>query len=198
MKKYLIIAFAILLGLIAYQTHRIGKLKADRDTYRKNTEVLLGDVKHYKTKDSLNVASIGEISLKLSEFKKYRAEDMELIKTLKADKRNLQAVVSAQMETIRELELTPKDTIIYREDKEPYIAKAYQFKDDNLIFDALIGENDVMNAKFHIFVRVKYIEHIKRHRFLFIKWGVKERRQEILSLDPNTTVTQAEFITIRK
>ncbi|MFQ7039320.1 MAG: DUF6549 family protein [Barnesiella sp.] len=33
---------------------------------------------------------------------------------------------------------------------------------------------------------------------LFIKWGGKERKQEIISKNPNTKILSAEYISIRK
>jgi len=46
--------------------------------------------------------------------------------------------------------------------------------------------------------KLKYVEHIISKRLWFIKWGTKERRQEILSLNPDTEITGAEYVTIRK
>jgi hypothetical protein len=43
-----------------------------------------------------------------------------------------------------------------------------------------------------------YVEHVVPKRFWFIRWGVKERRQEIVSKNPHTRITGAEFVTIRK
>ena len=42
-----------------------------------------------------------------------------------------------------------------------------------------------------------YVEHIRPKRFLFFKWGIKERKQEIVSRNPHTIIMNAEFITIR-
>jgi hypothetical protein len=43
-----------------------------------------------------------------------------------------------------------------------------------------------------------YVEYIVPRRFWFIKWGVKERRQEIVSRNPYTRIMGAEFVVIRK
>ena len=102
MKKYIIILsiIAILIAIISVQQRRINNISADRDSYRQNTEILLQDVKQYKTRDSLNAVKVGVLELKLSELKKYRANDMALIKTLQTKNRDLQAITTSQMQTI--------------------------------------------------------------------------------------------------
>lgn len=65
-----------------FQQKRINNLTVERDKYRSNTETLLQDVRTYQTKDSLNAAKVGNLELKLSEYKKYRADDAALIKSL--------------------------------------------------------------------------------------------------------------------
>ena len=95
------------------QQSRIESLTAERDKYRSNAETLLQDVRTYQTKDSLNAAKVGNLELKLSEYKKYRADDAALIKSLQTMNRDLQRVTTAQMETINELRANVRDSIVY-------------------------------------------------------------------------------------
>lgn len=115
MKKYIIILsiIAILIAIISVQQRRINNISADRDSYRQNTEILLQDVKQYKTRDSLNAVKVGVLELKLSELKKYRANDMALIKTLQTKNRDLQAITTSQMQTIVDLQTNIRDSIIF-------------------------------------------------------------------------------------
>lgn len=94
MKKYIILAAIIMAVAAAFwvQQSRIKQLTDERDKYRSNTETLLQDVRTYQTKDSLNVAKVGNLELKLSEYKKYRADDAALIKSLQTKNRDLQRV----------------------------------------------------------------------------------------------------------
>ena len=115
MKKYIILAAIIMAVAAAFwvQQSRIKSLTAERDKYRSNTETLLQDVRTYQTKDSLNAAKVGNLELKLSEYKKYRADDAALIKSLQTKNRDLQRVTTAQMETINELRANVRDSIVY-------------------------------------------------------------------------------------
>lgn len=115
MKKYLILAAIILAVAAAFwvQHVKIKRLTEERDRYRSNTEILLQDVKTYQTKDSLNAIKVGNLELSLAEYKKYRADDLALIKTLRAKNRDLERVTTTQMETINELRATVRDSVVY-------------------------------------------------------------------------------------
>ena len=87
--KYLVIYSVILsAALLAFYEYD-KKLKVENLAYRQNVAVLMDSAAHYQVNDSLSASQIGELQLKLSEYKKYRKEDAELIKKLKADKPQL-------------------------------------------------------------------------------------------------------------
>ena len=200
MKKwaYIIVVFLLLAGVISWQNGRIKTISDDRDSYRNSTYSLLDDVRHYQTKDSLNAVSVRAVELKLSEYKKYREEDLKLINDLKVDKKRIQGVATTQTETIYKLQGTFKDSIVYRDN---YVRDTLHCIDiKNYWFDmtGCIGENSEFDGNFEDRQELMYVEHIVPNKFLFIKWGCKERRQEILSLNPNTNIVRTEYVTIRK
>lgn len=200
LKIYIIVGIIIasLFGTIAILHHRLQKEKAEKELYQRNTDVLMGKVDEYKTKDSLNVASIGVIELKLSEYKKYRADDLSLINTLKVDKNRLEQITTAQTQTIYELKGSVRDSIVYVDN---YIVDTLRCLDiANKWFDlhGCINNKNAFSGTFENRDSLIYVEHIVPKKFLFIKWGVKERKQEILSKNPNTRIVNAEYISIRK
>lgn len=146
MKKYLIwVAIAMVVAAVAtiwVQRTKIEKLTDERNRYRGNTETLLQDVETYKTKDSLNAAKVGVLELKLSEFEKYRASDAELIKTLQTKNRELEAVTTAQMETITKLRGTVRDSIVYLPgDTVTTVVRCIEYSDKWVDFDGCIINN---------------------------------------------------------
>ena len=66
-------------GVLLRQNRR---LRLDRDTYRTNTETLLGEVERYETKSGQQAVRIGELQLRIGELEKYRAEDAALIRDM--------------------------------------------------------------------------------------------------------------------
>lgn len=206
MKKwiYIAIAAAILavVGVIGGQFARINRLKDDRDRYRTNSETLLQDVERYKTKEMLNAAKVGELEFKLSEFERYRAEDAALIKTLKTKNKELQAVTTAQMETIMELSTTVKDSIVYIpgdtvkvEAKcidivEPFFELHGYATPDNQFSGTIITRDSLLIT-----------EMVEYKRFLGFLWKtkkIKNREFDIVSKNPYTNIVGFEVVTIEK
>lgn len=206
MKKYLIIA-AIALAVAAVVTiwvqhSRINQLTGERDKYRTNTETLLQDVSLYQTKDSLNAAKVGVLELKLSEFERYRASDAELIKTLKTKNRELEAVTTAQMETITELRGTVRDSIVYLpEDTTTIVLKCVDISDPWFSLNGCATPDGKFTGTFINRDSVLIVETIEYKRFLNFLWKtkkIKNRDFRIISRNPHTKILGFEVVTIRK
>jgi hypothetical protein len=206
MKKYLIIA-AIALAVAAVvtiwvQRSRINQLTGERDKYRTNTETLLQDVSRYQTKDSLNAAKVGVLELKLSEFERYRASDAELIKTLQTKNRDLEAVTTAQMETINELRGTVRDSVVYLlgdtvttvlrcvDIVEPYFELHGCATPDGQFTGTHINRDSLL-----------IVETVQYKRWLGFLWKtkkIKNREIDVISRNPHTKIMGVEYIEIEK
>lgn len=204
MKKYLILA-AIILAVAAalwVQHAKIKRLTDERDKYRSNTEALLADVERYQTKDSLNAVTVGVLQLKLSEFEKYRADDAALIKTLQTKNRDLQAVTTAQLQTINELRGTVRDSIVYLPGDtvttvlrcvdivEPWFQLHGCATPDGQFTGTHINRDSLLIA-----------ETVQYKRWLGFLWKtnkIKNRQIDVVSKNPNTEILGVEFVTIEK
>ena len=206
MKKYLIIA-AIALAVAAVvtiwvQRSRINQLTGERDKYRTNTETLLQDVSRYQTKDSLNAARVGVLELKLSEYKKYRESDAELIKSLQLKNRELQNVTSAQMETITKLNGNVRDSIVYLpEDTTTIVLKCVDISDPWFSLNGCATPDGKFTGTFINRDSILIVETIEYKRFLNFLWKtkkIKNRDFRIISRNPHTKILGFEVVSIRK
>ena len=203
MKKYLIWAAIILAVAAAFwvQHVKIKRLTEKRDRYRSNTEILLQDVKTYQTKDSLNAIKVGNLELSLAEYKKYRADDLALIKTLQAKNRDLQRVTTAQMETINELRANVRDSIVYLPgDTVTTVLRCIEYSDKWVDFDGCII-NNMFSGKIITRDSLLITESVQYKRFLNFLWKtkrIKNREFDIVSKNPYTKITGFEVITIEK
>lgn len=205
MKKYLIwAAIAMVVAAVAtiwVQRTKIEKLTDERNRYRGNTETLLQDVETYKTKDSLNAAKVGNLELKLSEYKKYRADDAALIKSLQTKNRDLQKVTTAQMETINELRANVRDSIVYLPgDTVTTILRCIEYSDKWVDFDGCII-NNTFSGKIITRDSLLITESVQYKRWLGFLWKtkrIKNREFDIVSKNPNSKITGFEVITIEK
>lgn len=204
MKKYLILAAIILAVAAAFwvQHVKIERLTAERDRYRSNTEILLQDVKTYQTKDSLNAIKVGNLELSLSEYKKYRADDLALIKTLQTKNRDLRRITTTQLETINELRGTVRDSIVYLPGDtvttvlrcidivEPWFELHGCAKPDGQFTGTHINRDSLLIA-----------ETVQYKRWLGFLWKtkkIKNREIDVVSKNPATHILGVEFVTIEK
>lgn len=205
MKKYLIwAAIAMVVAAVAtiwVQRTKIEKLTDERNRYRGNTETLLQDVETYKTKDSLNAAKVGVLELKLSEYKKYRADDAALIKSLQTKNRDLQRVTTAQMKTINELRANVRDSIVYLPgDTVTTVLRCIEYSDKWVDLDGCII-NNTFSGKIITRDSLLITESVQYKRWLGFLWKtkrIKNREFDIVSKNPNSKITGFEVITIEK
>ena len=206
MKKYLIIA-AIALAVAAVvtiwvQRSRINTLTGERDKYRTNTETLLQEVSRYQTKDSLNAAKVGVLELKLSEFEKYRASDAELIKTLQTKNRDLEAVTTAQMETITQLRGTVRDSIVYLPgDTTTTVIKCVDISDPWFSLKGCTTPDGEFTGTFVNRDSILVAATVQYKRFLGFLWKtkkIKNREIDVISRNPHTKIMGVEYIEIEK
>ncbi len=203
MKRILI--YTAIIGAIAAvlwgQHAKIKRLTDERDKYRNNTETLLQDVRTYQT-NSLNAAKVGNLELKLSEYKKYRADDAALIKSLQTKNRDLQRVTTAQMETINELRATVRDSVVYLPGDtvttvlrcvdivEPYFELHGCATPDGQFTGTHINRDSLLIA-----------ETVQYKRFWGFLWKtkkIKNREIDVVSKNPATRILGVEFVTIEK
>lgn len=180
------------------------KLRQDRNTYRNNTEVLLGKVERYETKSGQQAVRIGELQLRIGELEKYRAADAALIRDLGVKNRELAQLTKIQQETIYELQGQARDTVYVAVEVDgptEVAAKCAQYSDEWLDFSCTIFEDNSYKADIRSRDRITYVEHVKYARFLGFLWRtkrIKSRDQSIINHNPHAEIINAEYITIRK
>jgi hypothetical protein len=197
-KIYIGLAFVLLLTFIWFQYERLKAVREERNLYRQDTYSLLKDIEHYRVMDSIGVASISELCLTVDEYKKYRQADMKLIESLKVDRKRLQQVIASQMQSVYELQGTVRDSIVYRDNYIRDTLRCVAINEKWFDLSGCIDAGAKFTGRFENRDSLLYVEHVIPKRFWFIKWGVKERRQEIVSRNPHTKITGAEFVTVRK
>lgn len=202
MKTYLLVIglLVALLGVIVWQYTTIKDVKEERDAYRGNTQTLMGDLVRYQTKDSLNAVTVGELSLRLAELRQYREKDFDLINSLHTKNRDLQGLTTTQLETIYRLRGSVRDSIVYVDNIITDTLRCLTIRDKWFDLDGCVDRNREFTGQFVNRDSLIYIETIQYKRFLGFLWKtkrVKDRKQDIVSKNPNTDIIGAEFITIR-
>lgn len=206
--KIAIIAVAILALVLAF--NKIQKLKEENNRLLSNQEILLtqkqtimAESQAYKVSDSLNAAKVSELQFTLKEYKKYRAQDLQLIEQLKVKKSDLQKVIDSQTETINSLSAKLNDFI--RVDTITNIVDTLKCFDYKSKWTDVSGYIDLKHDSINLQIRnresLKIVETVVYKRFLGFLWKtnkVKDRQVDVVSENPHTTITNLDYVNIKR
>lgn len=199
-------AVAILALVLAF--NKIQKLKEENNRLLSNQEILLtqkqttmAKSQAYKVSDSLNAAKVSELQFTLNEYKKYRAQDLQLIEQLKVKKSDLQKVISPQIETINNLSAKLIDTI--RIDTTINVVdtlKCFNYKSKWVDVSGCVDlKRDSVDLQIKNRESLKIVETVVYKRFLGFLWKtnkVKDRQVDVVSENPHTIITNLDYISI--
>ena len=203
-KIYLIggIALTVSIAAIGILSNRLKAVTEERDIQRKNVETLFTDVEDYEVRDSLKAATIADLQLTLSQYKRFREEDAELISDLKVDNKRLQGVVTAQTESYYQHTAALRDSVrmlVARQPdsiKIPILVKTANYSDEWHTLNITI-DGDSLNYRLRTRESLIITNHIVPKRFLWFKFGCKEVRTNVVSKNPYVESISLESITIK-
>lgn len=196
----LIVIFIVTVTLALFINSTL-KLRKECKRLTNNQTALLDSMQIYKAADSLNAAKINVLELSLSDYKKYREEDAKLIKKLKADK--LSATTSINTITTTKIKVQTKDSIIYKDRIVPIdTVKQINFDSKWASVHGYLA-NDTVNLDIENREELLVAESFTRKRFIGIKlpiwlFGYKTKSIDVVSKNPNTKITNLEYIQIYK
>lgn len=212
MKKLLIkigiIAVAILAIVLLF--NRVQSLKEENARLKSNQEILLtenqiimAESQKYKVADSLSAVRVSELEFTLKEYKRFRSEDLKLIEQLKAGKSDLQKIITSQSETINSLSAKLNDSIrIDTTTNQIDTLKCFSYRSKWTDVDGCVDlRKDTVNLQINNREALTVVETVTYKRFLGFLWKtnkVKSRQVDIVSENPNTEITNCEYISIKQ
>ena len=200
-KKYWYWAALALAGLAIYLlSSDIKAKKAEINRKTSNIEVLNKDFTSYvasvkvvlNNKDTLiklQAANVGSLTYTLDEFKHYRSEDAQTIKSMGLKLKNVLSVANVSTQTSQNI-TTPTintDTTVCFNYKDSFVSIFGCVKNDSTAL-AYSGQDSLTIVP----------SVIPRHKFLWMTWGVKGVQLDVISKNPNTTFTYAKYVEIKR
>lgn len=185
-----IIAIVILAACYISFSH----LKSENKRLKANQETLLDSVKSFKVSDSLKAITVGNLELSLKQYKKYHADDAIPIKQLKGQKPEV--IIKPSIQTEYKVRTELKDSIIYKD-----TLKTILYKSKWNYISGFINK-DTINLNIINYDELLITESLQKKKFLFFRlpisiFGYKRKVLNIISKNPNTKITSAEYITIK-
>lgn len=206
--KIIIVGLAIIALVSTF--YKLRTLKEENARLLSNQEILLtqkqavmAESQTYKVSDSLNAAKVSELQFTLKEYKKYRAQDLQLIEQLKIKKSDLQKVIGSQTEAINSLSAKLNDSI--RVDTTTNTVDTLKCFDYKSTWTDVTGcidlKRDSVNLQIKNRESLVIVETVSYKRFLGFLWKtnkVKDRQVDVVSRNPNTTITNLDYTSIKQ
>ena len=198
MKKYVILAalFLMLAGIIFVQKQRIKSFRQENGRLNNNLETLLEKEEVYRVRDSLHAIGRNALELKVGEYERYRTEDARLIADLQVKLRRAESVSKQAMESQYEITATVRDTMIIYQ-SEPDTARYFSHRTPYIDLEGIL-RNDRVDVQLQTYDTLFQVVHRIPRKFLFIRYGTKAVRQEVVSSNPHTRITYTEYIRLIK
>lgn len=192
---------AIILALCAAvalaAAHRTARRYRDENSrLRRNQTALTDSLRRYVTLNGEYAASVEALTLRCDEYRRLRAADAERIRSLGIRIRRLESTAAAATATEVEIRTPLRDTLIVRDTVRDTV-RFFRWRDPWVEVEGRIVR-DSAECSVRSRDTLRQIVHRVPRRFLFIRYGTKAVRQEIVSSNPHTQVVYAEYVEVKR
>lgn len=190
---YALLATALLAA--GYSRHR-----SETQRLLQNQSALCAETEHYRTRCGEEAASVQVLRLRCTEFERLRAADAERIRTLGIKLRRLEAAAATATATQIEARAPLRDTIVIRQRDTLFVRdtiRHFRWRDAWVRVEGAI-EADSVRCHVESIDTLRQVVHRIPRRFLFIRWGTKALRQEVVSTNPHTRIVCSEYVSIER
>ena len=198
-KYWYIVAITVLSIFLYIFISSNAKLKQEVEQQTQNVEVLNSKIQTYqvkvntglktiKGKDSiinLNVAKVQALTYTVSEYKKYEWQDAQTIQSLRTQLKYAQNASNISTQTITNTVTVLKDSCFNQTSEWQDIS--------GCIKKGTISIKSVNRDSLLAVISTK-----SKHNFLFFHWGEKITDLNVISKNPNTTITGLRFTVIKR
>lgn len=194
----LLLPYALLATVLlaaGYRRHR-----SETQRLLQNQTALSAETEHYRTRCGQEAASTQVLRLRCAEFERLRAADAERIRTLGIKLRRLEAAAATATATQVETCAPLRDTIVIRQRDTLLVRdtiRLFRWRDAWVRVEGAI-EADSVRCRVESIDTLRQVVHRIPRRFLFIRWGTKALRQEVVSTNPHTRIICSEYVNIER
>ena len=201
LKKYwhvlVLIACAVIIHLLSED---IKAKKAEITRKTANIEVLNKDFTTYVAdakavlsgKDTIikrQAARVGALTYTVDEFKRYRTEDIETIKSMGLKLKNVLSVANVGTQNAQTIVMPTVKTDS---------STCFNYKDSFIQVDGCAyKDKTVLHYRGQDSLSI-VPSVVPKHKFLWFTWGIKGIQIDVISKNPNTTFTYLKYIEIKK
>ncbi len=202
MKKYLIL-YALAVTLLLAGSLR--RYRTETRRLGRNQHALLSQIERYRTRAGEAAASVEVLQLRCREFERLRAGDAARIRQLGIRLRRVEAAAALATATEIDVQAPLRDSVVRRDfsalcDSGRMVSavrfdsvRLFRWRDPWVTVEGRI-RGDSVTCRIESVDTLRQIVHRVPRRFLFIRFGTKAVRQEIVSSNPHTRIVYAEYV----
>lgn len=195
MRKWGIIAMAVLVCLCSALYMRNRALQTDNDRLKGNQTALLEKATYYEMEAGKSAASVQKLELSYSELKDNYQQVCQTADELGVKVKRLQAAATTATKTEVRVVTEVRDSIVYLNGAVDSF-KVFNWHD---AWVNVVGELKGRDVSLNVVSQDTIIQIVHRvpKKFLFFRWGCKAIRQEIVSSNPHTKIVYSEYIELK-
>ena len=175
MKKFLLCYAVLTTALLACACRSCRHARGESRRLADNQTALASEVERYRTRLGEEAASVQALRLRCAEFEELRAAD--------AARRGTSVSRSGARSTTA---VPAWDTL-----------RRFRWRDPWVTVEGSIGR-DSAECRIRSVDTLRQVVHRVPRRFLFIRWGTKALRQQIVSSNPHTRIVYTEYVRIER
>lgn len=194
MKKILLYVNVALILTVSVLSYWLNNVREEKKRLADNQEALLSDVDYYKTESGKSAASVLKLELSKSELENHCQDLTKTIDDLNIKIGRIQSVSTTVTKTEVEIQTVVRDSIVYRD--LPVNLKVVKWRDPWVTLNGVL-DGETFSAKIESVDTLSQVVHRIPKKFLFIKWGTKAIRQEVVSSNPHSKIVYTEYIELK-
>lgn len=198
LKKLLLLLYAVAVTAAAISLVRHYRREVER--LKTNQQTLSQQLVHYRTRSGAEAATVQALRLRCAEFEELRSADAARIRDLGIRIRQLEATAVTATRQETEMRVPVRDTVLLRLCDTVVVhdtVRLFRWDDGwcrvegELLPDSVICRVTSVDT-------LRQIVHRVPRKFLFIRWGTKAIRQEIVASNPHTQIVYAEYVQLAR
>ena len=194
MKKHLLLLAALAAAAAALQ----GLLSSRAEVVRlqANQTALHAQIERYRTRSGAEAAATQALRLRCAEYEALHADDARRIRELGIRIRRLEAAAKLVAAQQFEARAPLHDTVVVRLRDTVRVhdtLRLFRWHDAWCTVEGAAGPDSVV-CRVTCVDTLRQIVHRIPRKFLFIRWGTKALRQEIVPANPHTRIVYAEYV----
>lgn len=194
MNKILLYVNVALILTVSVLSYWLNNVREEKTRLADNQEALLSDVDYYKTESGKSAASVLKLELSKSELENHCQDLTKTIDDLNIKIGRIQSVSTTVTKTEVEIQTVVRDSIVYRD--LPVNLKVVKWRDPWVTLNGVL-DGETFSAKIESVDTLSQVVHRIPKKFLFIKWGTKAIRQEVVSSNPHSKIVYTEYIELK-